>query len=76
MVFDMAAVKFLVVDDAAFIRDLIKKALRDNFPGATVHDANSAKRAMSMCKSLRYDIILSDWEMPEMTGEEFLRWIR
>ncbi len=72
----MAAVKFLVVDDAAFIRDLIKKALRDNFPGATVHDANSAKRAMSMCKSLRYDIILSDWEMPEMTGEEFLRWIR
>jgi len=72
----MAAVKFLVVDDAAFIRDLIKKTLRDNYPGATVHDANSASRAMAMCKSLRYDVILSDWEMPEMSGEEFLRWVR
>lgn len=72
----MAAIKFLVIDDAAFIRDLIKKALRDNFPGSTVHDSNSAKRAMAMTKSLRYDIILSDWEMPEMSGEEFLVWLR
>jgi DNA-binding response OmpR family regulator len=72
----MAAIKFLVIDDAAFIRDLIKKALRDNFPGSTVHDSNSAKRAMAMTKSLRYDIVLSDWEMPEMSGEEFLRWLR
>ena len=72
----MAAIKFLVIDDAAFIRDLIKKALRDNFPGSTVHDSNSAKRAMAMTKSLRYDIVLSDWEMPEMSGEEFLLWLR
>ncbi len=72
----MAAIKFLVIDDAAFIRDLIKKALRDNFPGSTVHDSNSAKRAMAMTRSLRYDIILSDWEMPEMSGEEFLVWLR
>ncbi|HSG62829.1 MAG TPA: response regulator [Pseudomonadales bacterium] len=72
----MAAIKFLVIDDAAFIRDLIKKALRDNFPGSTVHDSNSAKRAMAMTKALRYDIVLSDWEMPEMSGEEFLRWLR
>lgn len=72
----MAAIKFLVIDDAAFIRDLIKKALRDNFPGSTVHDSNSANRAMAMTKSLRYDIILSDWEMPEMSGEEFLVWLR
>jgi len=72
----MAAIKFLVIDDAAFIRDLIKKALRDNFPGSTVHDSNSAKRAMAMTKALRYDIVLRDWEMPEMSGEEFLLWLR
>lgn len=72
----MAALKFLVVDDASFIRDLIKKTLRDNYPGCTIQDANSARRACAMAKNLTFDVILSDWEMPEMTGEEFLRWIR
>lgn len=72
----MAALKFLVVDDATFIRDLLKKNLRDHFPGCEIIDAPSAKKAQLMLKTNRVDLILCDWEMPEMTGEEFLRWIR
>jgi DNA-binding response OmpR family regulator len=72
----MASLKFLVVDDATFIRDLLKKNLRDNFPGCEVLDAPSAKKAQFVLKTNRVDLILSDWEMPEMSGEEFLRWIR
>ena len=72
----MAALKFLVVDDATFIRDMLKKNLRQHFPGCDIIDAPSAKRAQVLIKSQRVDLILCDWEMPEMTGEEFLRWIR
>lgn len=72
----MAALKFLVVDDATFIRDMLKKNLRDHFPGCQILDAPSAKKAQVMLKTNRVDLILCDWEMPEMTGEEFLRWIR
>ena len=72
----MAALKFLVVDDATFIRDMLKKNLRDHFPGCEIIDAPSAKKAQVLLKSNRVDLILCDWEMPEMTGEEFLRWIR
>lgn len=72
----MSPLKFLVVDDAAFIRDLLKKNLRSHFQGCEVIDAPSAMRAQSLLKTNRIDLILCDWEMPEMSGEEFLQWIR
>lgn len=72
----MSVIKFLVVDDATFIRDLLKKNLRDLFPGCQVIDAASARKAQTLLKTNRVDLILCDWEMPEMTGEEFLKWIR
>ncbi len=72
----MAVLKFLVVDDATFIRDMLKKNLRDHFPGSEIMDAPSAKKAQVLLKTNRVDLILCDWEMPEMTGEEFLRWLR
>lgn len=72
----MAKLKFLVVDDATFIRDMLKKNLRDYFPGCEIIDSASAKKAQVLLKTNRVDLILCDWEMPEMTGEEFLHWIR
>lgn len=72
----MSSLKFLVVDDATFIRDMLKKQLRDNFPGCQVFDAANGKKAQVALKGQRVDLILCDWEMPEMSGEEFLRWVR
>lgn len=72
----MQVLKFLVVDDASFIRDMVKKQLRDAFPGCQVTDVPSATRAQVALKSQQFDLILCDWEMPEMSGEEFLRWLR
>ena len=70
------ALKVLVADDATFIRDMIKKQLRDRIPGVEIFDANDGARALALFKQNDIDIILSDWEMPVMTGEEFLRNVR
>lgn len=70
------AIRFLVVDDASFIRDMVKKQLRDRIPGAEVYDAHDGNRAIAQLKKHRIDVILSDWEMPGMSGEELLRWVR
>ncbi len=72
----MPPLRFLVVDDASFIRDLVKKQLRDAFPGCEITDVPSALRAQALLKTQRFDLILCDWEMPELSGEEFLRWLR
>ena len=72
----MKGLRFLVVDDASFIRDMLKKNLRSCFPGCEVSDAANGRKAQTMVKMNRFDLILCDWEMPEMGGEEFLRWIR
>ncbi len=72
----MPALRFLVVDDASFIRDLVKKQLRDAYPGCEIVDVPSALRAQVLLKTQRFDLILCDWEMPELSGEEFLRWLR
>jgi DNA-binding response OmpR family regulator len=70
------ALKILVADDATFIRDMIKKQLRDRIPGVEIFDAADGARAFALFKQNDIDLILSDWEMPLMTGEEFLRNVR
>ena len=72
----MKALNVLVVDDAAFIRDLIKKAMRDNYPSFKIHEAIDGRKAQSILKSNPIDLVLCDWEMPEMSGLELITWMR
>ena len=69
-------VRILVVDDATFIRDMLKKQLRDHVPGVEVFDAADGNRALAVLKNSAIDLILSDWEMPNMTGAELLSAVR
>lgn len=72
----MAKVSVLIVDDAPFIRDLIKKALRSHFPGLQIEEAINGRKAQQMLSRAEFDLILCDWEMPEMGGLELLKWFR
>lgn len=72
----MSKVSVLVVDDATFIRDLVKKGLRDNFPGIQIEEAVNGRKALQMLARQPVDLILCDWEMPEMSGLELLSWCR
>lgn len=68
--------KILVVDDASFTRDLIKRTLRKRFPSVTVEEAVNGRKAQQMLEKVPFDMVLCDWEMPEMTGVELLQWCR
>jgi len=69
-------IRILVVDDASFIRDMVKKHLRDRIADVEVFDAVDGARALAVMKNQAMDLILSDWEMPNMSGEELLRAVR
>lgn len=72
----MGKVSVLVVDDATFIRDLVKKGLRDHFPGVQLEEAANGRKAQQWLGKQGVDLILCDWEMPEMSGLELLAWVR
>ncbi|WP_277053008.1 response regulator [Zestomonas thermotolerans] len=72
----MSKVSVLVVDDAPFIRDLVKKALREHFPGIRIEEAVNGRKAQQLLERDAFDLILCDWEMPEMSGLELLTWCR
>ncbi|WP_166362319.1 response regulator [Pseudomonas akapageensis] len=72
----MSKVSVLVVDDAPFIRDLVKKCLRNSFPGVVIEDAVNGRKAQTLLTREAFDLVLCDWEMPEMSGLELLSWCR
>ena len=72
----MSKVSVLVVDDASFIRDLVKNCLRNYFPGIRIEDAVNGRKAQTLLTREAFDLVLCDWEMPEMSGLELLSWCR
>ena len=70
------AIKILVADDATFVRDMIKRTLRNMAVGIELMEAPDGSRARTLIKQKIPDLILSDWEMPNMSGEELLKWVR
>ena len=68
--------RVLVVDDAAFVRDLVKKAVRDTYPGCEINEAVDGRKAVTVMNQREINLVLCDWEMPEMSGIEVLEWMR
>jgi len=66
----------LIVDDAAFMRELIKKNLRSQLPGLRFVEASDGKMAQARLQQDTFDLVLCDWEMPRMSGEQLLEWMR
>jgi len=72
----MDTLKALVVDDASFVRDLVKRTVRQHYPVIETTDAANGRRAQSLMSRQAFDLVLCDWEMPEMSGLELLQWMR
>ncbi len=66
--------KILVVDDDVALCTTIKEYIKDN--GFDVEAVYSAADALEKISSLDFMIVLSDIEMPDMTGIELLKKIK
>ncbi|MCP5105601.1 MAG: response regulator [bacterium] len=65
--------KFLVVDDSSTMRRIIKNSLK-RIGFEDIIEAENGKDALE--KFGEADIILTDWNMPEMDGLEFVKRVR
>ncbi len=67
--------KILIVDDFSTMRRIIKNLLRDlGFTNAT--EADDGKTGLPMLQSGRFDFLITDWNMPGMTGIDLLKAVR
>ena len=65
--------KIMVVDDSKAMRLIVIKTLRDaGFSGHDIVQAADGKEALDLVLEDRPDLILCDWNMPNMTGPELL----
>ena len=67
--------RILVVDDFATMRKVIKNLLRQT-GYQNVTEAEDGVVALKELRSQKIDFVISDWNMPNMTGIELLRAVR
>lgn len=69
--------KILVVDDSSVMRKLVTRSIRQaGFGDAEVVEAEDGAHALDVARAEMPDLILADWNMPNMTGIEMLRALR
>jgi two-component system chemotaxis response regulator CheY len=67
--------KILIVDDFSTMRRIIKNLLRD-LGFTNTQEADDGLTALPMLKSGDFDFLVTDWNMPGMTGIELLKEVR
>ncbi|MBI6954789.1 MULTISPECIES: chemotaxis response regulator CheY [Pseudomonas] len=67
--------KILIVDDFSTMRRIIKNLLRD-LGFTNVKEADDGNTALPMLTSEHFDFLVTDWNMPGMTGIDLLRAVR
>jgi two-component system, chemotaxis family, chemotaxis protein CheY len=67
--------KFLVVDDFSTMRRIVKNLLHDlGYPNVT--EADDGKTALPMLQGGGFDFLISDWNMPGMSGLDLIKAVR
>jgi len=69
--------KVMVVDDSSVMRQIIKNNLKQlGFELSNLLDAEDGEDALQKINQDRIDLVISDWNMPKMTGIDFLKAVR
>lgn len=66
--------KVLVVDDEIHIVQVVAIKLRNN--GFEVATAENGAQALDIAKEYQPDLVITDFQMPQMTGLEFIEHLR
>jgi two-component system chemotaxis response regulator CheY len=67
--------RFLVVDDSSTMRRIIINALR-KLGDAECHEASNGREGIERLAARPVDLVITDWNMPEMNGLDFVRAVR
>ena len=67
----MENIKIILVDDEPNSTKLLKKVLLKK--GYSVDESNDSRQALELIKDGDYDIIISDLQMPDVTGIDLLK---
>lgn len=67
--------KFLVVDDFSTMRRIIRNLLKE-LGFNNIEEAEDGVQALNILREGRIQFVVSDWNMPNMTGIELLQSIR
>ncbi|WP_354552631.1 chemotaxis response regulator CheY [Rhodanobacter soli] len=69
--------KILVVDDFSTMRRIVRNLLVElGFSNPLIQEADDGENALVLLRSQPFDLVVTDWNMPNMTGIDLLRAIR
>jgi len=69
--------KILVVDDFSTMRRIVRNLLVElGFSSPLIQEADDGDNALAMLRSMPFDLVVTDWNMPNMSGIDLLRAIR
>jgi two-component system chemotaxis response regulator CheY len=75
MPFDLSHKKILLADDSSIMRMVLVMHLK-RFTGAMITEAVNGQEALIKLTKEKFDLLLTDINMPEMNGIELLRHVR
>ena len=67
--------KILIVDDFSTMRRIVKNLLRD-LGFTNTQEADDGTTALPMLQNGDFDFLVTDWNMPGMTGLDLLKKVR
>jgi two-component system chemotaxis response regulator CheY len=69
--------RILIVDDSKAMRNIVMRAMKQaGFGNHEFQEASNGAEALSTIQSSSFDLVLSDWNMPQMTGIQLLDSLR
>jgi two-component system chemotaxis response regulator CheY len=74
---EVRPVELLIVDDSKAMRMIVTRSIRQaGYEDATIHEAADGAEALALLRTSSPDLVLSDWNMPVMSGIELLQALR
>lgn len=67
--------RFLVVDDFSTMRRIVRNLMKE-LGFVNIQEAEDGVDALAKLRAAEFDFVVSDWNMPNMTGLELLKEIR
>ena len=66
----------MIVDDSRIMRNIVKKTFKKLQIPANYLEAPDGEKALEILKNNRVDLVLLDWNIPYLTGIDFLIQVR